>query len=147
MSLPYIYKFECTKVCYLPLFMPCRAVLVPNAIVSRFESFGRAAKVGPRDCEAFVASGGEVEESRETPRDREALFRYWENYLVHHICFMRYNNAMVKFHSMITATGYSTNSCSSSGIKAKRCWWKREPLIPVSQPFSSGIRLRIGWKT
>jgi hypothetical protein len=33
----------------------------------------------------------------------------------------------------------NTNSCSSSGVRSKRSWWKGEPLIPVSQPFSNGF--------
>jgi hypothetical protein len=30
----------------------------------------------------------------------------------------------VALHSLIVPTGYSTNSCSGSGVTSKRCWWK-----------------------
>jgi hypothetical protein len=37
-----------------------------------------------------------------------------------------------KLHALKTPRGSNTESCSSGGVKFKRCWWKGEPSIPVS---------------
>jgi hypothetical protein len=51
-----------------------------------------------------------------------------------------------KLHSLIIPTRSRTNSSSSSGVKSKRywCWRKQEPLIPLLQPLSRGLRQGMG---
>jgi hypothetical protein len=36
-----------------------------------------------------------------------------------------------KVRALVAPTWSKTNSCSSNGVKSKRCWWKGEPLIPA----------------